>query len=84
MDNFEKNIKENKVLFDVHKADKSKLWANIESRLELPEQRGRTIRLWNTPVFKVAATVIIALGLFSLINIGFNSSSEQNNFASQE
>ncbi len=84
MDNFEKNIKENKALFDVYKADKSKLWANIESRLESPEQKVRAIRLWNTPVFKIAATIIIALGLFSLINIGLNSSSEQNSFASQE
>ena len=84
MNNFEKNIKKNKALFDVHKADKSKLWANIESRLESPEQKVKTIRLWNTPVFKVAATIIVALGLFSLINIGLNSFNEQNNFASQE
>ncbi len=84
MDNFEKNIKHNKALFDVYKADKSKLWANIESRLDLPEQKVKTVRLWTTPIFKVAATVIIALGLFSIINIGLNSSNTQNNFASQE
>lgn len=84
MDNFEKNIRDNKALFDVHKADKSKLWANIEPRLESPKQKVKTIRLWNTPVFKVAATIIIALGVFTLINTRLNNNSEQNNFASQE
>ncbi|GAA3639963.1 hypothetical protein [Flavivirga jejuensis] len=69
MDNFEKYIKENKALFDVHKADKNKLWANIESGLNKPESKTKTIKLWHTPLFKVAATIVIALGLFSLINV---------------
>lgn len=84
MDNFEKHIKENKALFDEHKADKSKLWANIESRLDNPERKVKTLKLWQTPAFKVAATIIVALGLFSLIDFGFNASNQQNSFASQE
>ncbi|MDO5980617.1 hypothetical protein [Flavivirga spongiicola] len=87
MDNFEKYIKENKALFDVHKADKSKLWANIESGLNKPEPKTKTIKLWSNPIFKVAATVIIALGLFSLINIlivGQANKNAQNNLALQE
>ncbi|TGV01537.1 hypothetical protein [Flavivirga rizhaonensis] len=87
MDNFEKYIKENKALFDVHKADKSKLWENIESGLNKPESKTKTIKLWSNPLFKVAATVIIALGVFSIINISLVSganNSIQNNVALQE
>ena len=87
MDNFEKYIKENKALFDVHKADKSKLWANIESALNKPETKTKTIKLWSHPIFKVAATVIITLGLFSLINIlivGEANQNSQTNLALQE
>ncbi|GAA3608103.1 hypothetical protein Q4Q39_10125 [Flavivirga amylovorans] len=87
MDNFEKYIKENKALFDVHKADKSKLWSNIESGLNKPDSNTKTIKLWSMPLFKVAATVFIALGLFSLINIsliGKANKNTQNNVALQE
>ena len=84
MNDFEKHIKDNKALFDEHQADKSKLWANIESRLEKPESKVKTIKLWNTAAFKVAAAMIIALGLFSIINLGLNIPSEQNSLAAQE
>ncbi|WP_303317594.1 hypothetical protein Q4Q34_16895 [Flavivirga abyssicola] len=87
MDDFEKYIKENKALFDVHKADKSKLWENIESGLNKPESKTKIIKLWSNPLFKVAATVIIALGVFSIINIsivGGASKNIQNNVALQE
>lgn len=84
MNDFEKHIKDNKALFDEHKADKNKLWANIESRLEKPEPKVKTIKLWNTTAFKVAATIIISLGLFSIINIGLNIPNQQNSLAAQE
>ncbi len=87
MDDFEKYIKENKALFDVHKADKSKLWANIESGLKKPESKTKTVKLWSHAIFKVAATVVIALGLFSLVNIlivGQANKNTQNNLALQE
>ncbi len=84
MNDFEKHIRENKALFDEHKADKSKLWANIEARLDKPDQNIKTIKLWNTVAFKVAATIILALGLFSIINIGINMTDSQNSLAAQE
>ena len=84
MNDFEKHIRNNKALFDEHKADKSKLWANIESRLDKPETTVKTIKLWQTRAFKVAASIIIALGLFTTINIGFNVDNQQNSLASQE
>ena len=34
MDDFEKYIKENKHLFDDHRADKSKMWNAIETQLD--------------------------------------------------
>ena len=68
MDNFEKHIKENKNLFDQHKADKAKLWANIESKLDTSDSKPTTIKLWNSRILKVAASIVIAIGLFSLIN----------------
>lgn len=82
MDDFEKNIRENKALFDEYKTDKSKLWDNIESRLDKQNSKPKVIKLWRSTAFKIAAAVIISLGLFSLINS--NGSNEQNNFASQE
>ncbi|MDD7885725.1 hypothetical protein [Flavivirga sp. 57AJ16] len=87
MDHFEKYIKENKALFDVYKADKSKLWANIESGLNNPKPKTKTVKLWSRPIFKVAATIVMALGLFSLVNIlvvGEANQSTQNNLAWQE
>lgn len=85
MDDFEKNIKENKALFDAHKADKSKLWANIEAGLNTSTSKPKVIKLWNMPAFKVAATIIIALGLFSLVNVFSNSEiQQQNTIANQE
>lgn len=85
MDDFEKNIKENKVLFDEYKADKSKLWANIEAGLNTPTSKPKTIKLWNRSAFKVAATIVITLGLFSLLNIFSNTQLEkQNHIANQE
>ncbi len=85
MDNFEKNIKENIALFDEYKADKSKLWSNIEAGLNSPISKPKVIKLWNRPAFKLAATIVIALGLFSLVNVFSNREIEQqNHIANQE
>lgn len=85
MDNFEKNIRENKAFFDIHKADRKKLWANIEAKLETPDSKIKVIKLWNKTVFKVAATIVLALGLFSLINVFSNTEIEQQKtIANQE
>lgn len=83
MDNFEKHIRENKQLFNEHKADKSKLWANIATELDKPTTK--VIPFWKTKFVKVAAGVAIIIGLFSSIVIGFyNPNPISNNFSSQE
>ena len=87
MDNFEKYIRENKASFDVHKADKGKLWANIEAGLDKPQSKIKTIKLWSNSIIKIAAMVVIALGLFSIINVFIvteTGSSPENNLALQE
>lgn len=83
MDDFEKYIKENRYLFDEHRADKSKIWDNIESRLNTP----KPIILWRSPVLKIAASILILVGAFSIINIFFNSEfhhKSHNNIVNQE
>lgn len=72
MDNFEKYILENRKQFDSHKADKEKLWANIEERLG-PDPK--VISFWKFPVFKIAATITILLSVVGLIGVAFNHSS---------
>lgn len=85
MDKFEKYIRENSNAFDIHKANKDKLWAKIEDKLEKPETPTKVIKLWNHSAFKVAATIVLALGLFGLVNIiATSSNSQSNQFVSQE
>jgi hypothetical protein len=85
MDDFEKQIRENKSLFDEHKADKDKLWANIESKLDKVESKPKVINLWGSNVLKFAAILVIALGLFSVVNIlSSNETTQDSNMISQE
>ncbi len=62
MDNFEKYIKENQQAFNVHKVDKDKLWQGIASQLG-EEEKGRVIPLWKSSKFRIAASVILLLGM---------------------
>ena len=83
MDNFEKHIRENRAAFDSHKADRAKLWANIEAKLDPP--RAKVVPLWKSPIFKVAASVLIVLGISSLIGITFlGNSANEDTFVSKE
>ena len=83
MDNFEKHIRENRAAFDDHKADRAKLWANIEAKLDPP--RPKVVPLWRSPIFKVAASVLIVLGISSLIGITFlGNSANEDTFVSKE
>ena len=85
MDKFEKYIKENKTAFNTHKADKDKLWANIESRLEQPKPKTKVIKLWHHNAFKIAASIVIALGLFTMFFItNSNVNLQSNSLVSQE
>ncbi|MBU2972977.1 hypothetical protein [Zobellia sp. B3R18] len=83
MDNFEKHIRENRAAFDDHKADRAKLWANIEAKLDPP--RAKVVPLWKSPIFKVAASVLIVLGISSLIGLTFlGNSANEDTFVSKE
>ena len=62
MDNFERFIKENKQAFDVHKADQDKLWQGIASQLD-EESKPKVIPLWKSSKLRIAASVILLLGL---------------------
>ena len=67
MDNFEKHIRENKAEFDDHKADKEKMWAAIAQELKTEEPK--VVPLWKSPWLKVAASVIILLGVATIIGL---------------
>lgn len=67
MDNFEKQIKENKLLFDDQKADKEKMWAHIESRLNDWDNGVNVISIRKPLLFKIAAGFSVIIGLFFII-----------------
>lgn len=74
MDNFEKHIIKNKQLFNEHTPDKSKMWAAISEELEMGKPT--VIPLWKSSKFKIAASIVIILGVFSIIGLNFNNSSD--------
>ena len=85
MDNFEKYIRENKASFEEHKADRAKLWANIE--LELDRPKTKTFPFWKSTIFRVAASVVILLGIAAFIGglaLGGNGADKEDGFVSQE
>ncbi|MEZ4970917.1 MAG: hypothetical protein R2814_14905 [Flavobacteriaceae bacterium] len=85
MDYFEKHIRNNKALFDEHRADRSKMWAKIESELSNPKPK--VVPLWRTPLFRIAASIVVVLFLSSLIGIAVYDrypSNGQNSVVSQE
>jgi len=81
MDKFEKQIQENKILFDEHKADTDKMWANISAALDEPKVIEKPKKIWLKNLLRVAASIVIVFGLFSVIN---NLKQETNNIANQE
>ena len=84
MDNFEKHIRENATQFGKQKADRAKLWANISKELEV--KKPKTIPLWKSPVLKIAATLLLFLGIASIVGLqifGMNSATEAQ-YASQD
>lgn len=80
MDNFEKQIKENRALFNEHTPDKAKIWAAISN--ELDSEKSKVIPLWKTAKFRVAASIVLIIGIFSIV--GLNFSNPTNNVANQE
>ncbi|NJB69796.1 sugar-specific transcriptional regulator TrmB [Saonia flava] len=85
MDNFEKYIAENKDSFNEHKADRKKLWSNIEQELD-KKPAPKVFKLWKSPIMKVAASIFIVLGLFSVISFFMNGGINpgQNDIVNQE
>lgn len=80
MDNFEKHIRKNKQLFNEYTPDKAKMWAAISN--ELNEEKSKVIPLWKTTKFRVAASIVLIIGIFSIIGLNFNN--PNNNVANQE
>ncbi|MEM8509656.1 MAG: hypothetical protein AAF717_17625 [Bacteroidota bacterium] len=69
MDNFEKHIQENAAQFDTQKADRAKLWANISAALSEEHAAPKVIPLWKRPMLRIAASVILLLGIAGFIGL---------------
>ncbi|WP_273566739.1 hypothetical protein [Maribacter halichondriae] len=83
MDNFEKYIRENAAKFDKHKADKEKMWANIAG--ELKTEAPKVIPIWRSPMLRVAATLLILLGIASFVAVQvFGATNDESQYASKE
>ncbi|WP_116768964.1 hypothetical protein [Maribacter litoralis] len=83
MDQFEKHIRDNKAVFDDHRADREKIWANIASQLN--EERTKEIPLWKSPMLRIAASILILLGISGAIGFNFFASpTTESQFVSQE
>ncbi|WP_350285926.1 hypothetical protein [uncultured Croceitalea sp.] len=77
MDNFEKHIREHASQFDDHKADRAKLWANIS--VELENETPKVIPFWKSPLLKIAASLLILLGIGSFIAIAVSGGDPNGN-----
>lgn len=83
MDNFEKHIRENSAEFDDHKADRSKMWAKISQELEVEERK--VIPLWKSPKLRIAATLLLLLGIAGFIGLQLlRSGPVETQYASKE
>lgn len=83
MDQFEKHIRDNKAVFDDHRADREKIWANIASQLN--EEPPKVIPLWKSPMLRIAASILILLGISEAIGFNFFASpTTEVQFVSQE
>ena len=84
MDNFEKHIRENASAFDEHKADRAKMWTNIAK--ELKTDSPKVIPLWKSPLLRVAAGVVLLIGIAGLIGISVfgSGASVETQYASKE
>jgi hypothetical protein len=80
MDNFEKHIRANKQSFNTHTPNTSKMWEAIAN--ELNNEKPKVIPLWKSLKFRIAASIVIILGVFSIVALGFRDTSV--NVANQE
>jgi len=83
MDNFEKHIRDHAAQFNERRADKDKMWAKISE--ELHQEKPNIIPLWKKPLFRVAASVLLLLGLASFFGLTvLDNSAEKTQYASKE
>ncbi len=84
MDNFEKHIRENAADFDELKANKEKMWGHIAGELKTKEPK--VVPLWKSPMLRIAATVVLLIGIASFIGISVfgADTSVQTQYASKE
>lgn len=83
MDNFEKHIRDNATQFDTQKADRAKLWANISAELHKPEPK--VIPLWKRPMLRIAASVVLLLGIASFIGLSlYGGGTTETQYVSKE
>lgn len=83
MDQFEKNIRENKSVFNDQKADRAKMWAHIEA--ELNSNQPKVIPLWKSPMLRIAASIVLVIGILGLIGVSaYSDVTAETNYVSQE
>ncbi|WP_437395498.1 hypothetical protein [Flagellimonas lutimaris] len=83
MDNFEKHIRNHAAQFNERRADKDKMWAKISE--ELHQAKPKVIPLWKRPLFRVAASVLLLLGLASFFGLSvLNNNAKKTQYASKE
>lgn len=84
MDNFEKHIRENATEFDEHRAERAKMWGNIAA--ELKAQEPNAIPLWKSPILKIAASVLLFIGLAGVIGLSafWSRTTVETQYASKE
>lgn len=74
MDDFEKYIAKNKQQFSNQKPNKAKIWAAIEEELDTDIAKPKVVPLYKKPLFKVAASIVLVLGIFSILTLSvFNT-----------
>lgn len=85
MDDFEKHIMENRDQFNVHKPNKAKMWAVIADELDNDiAVTPKVIPLWKAPFFKVAASIVLTVGILSIISLSLLTHAESTNMANSE
>lgn len=83
MDNFEKHVQENAAEFDEHKANRAKMWGNIAAELKV--EKTKVIPLWKSPIFKIAAIVVLFISLSGIIGLSvWSSTAVETQYASKE
>ncbi|MFC5044629.1 hypothetical protein ACFSTE_22750 [Aquimarina hainanensis] len=71
MDDFEKYISQNRDKFDTYHTNHDTMWNAISSELDASASKKRS--WYQYPVLKIAASIIIIAGVFSIISLMINN-----------